>query len=134
MTPEQPRFWPSNPGHAPDQPQPENILHEAADELGRITGGELGAEIRTAVTGELLMYSFYVISEKIGYRHLLFRATTRLGFPVTIFDHPGSTDDADARLECQDSNELVQALRHVFEHPATQKIVGQLRNLSRAAS
>jgi hypothetical protein len=126
----------------PDQPQPEDLLRDAADELGRLSNGEVTAELRTHVDHQTITVSFYLVSEKVGYRHLLFRASHGLGFPVTIHDHPGSRDELPndfsfcppAVITCEDSSELETELRQIFEHPDTQKIVGQLRHLSRAAS
>lgn len=64
MTPEQPRFWPPDPGRVPDQPQPEDLLRDAAAELGRITNGEVVAELRRHVDRQTITSSFYLVSEK----------------------------------------------------------------------
>lgn len=86
---------------------------------------------QTRVTGELVVHAFYLVSAKVGYRYLLFRASHGLGFPVTIFD---SATENSVSLECNNSIELERALQDLFQHPITQQIVGQLRNLSRQAS
>lgn len=107
---------------------------------------EVVAELDTRVSGELLEHAFYLLSDKVGYRHLLFRAPRRLGFPVTLYDRAGDEGKSltpfgppqqaqtEAQTECNTSAELEQALKQLFEHPDTQRIVGQLRNLSREAS
>jgi hypothetical protein len=141
-----PRFWPQNPGQQPDGPQPEDLLQDAAAELGPATDFEVIADLDTHTSGDRLEHAFYLVSEKVGYRYLLFRATHRLGFPVTIFDRPNGTDDeveADPKnpfalsqqrqTECNTAEELERTLKQLFEHPVTQQIVGQLRNLSRKA-
>ncbi|PRQ04751.1 hypothetical protein ENSA5_05160 [Enhygromyxa salina] len=130
-----PRFWPQDPGHQPEGPQPEDILHDAATELGRVTNQEVRAEVRTRAAGEWLEHEFYLVSDKLGYRYLLFRARNQLGFPVSIFDLPGEDDpDPDRHTQCATSDELERILKQLFELPVTQQIVGQLRNLARAAS
>jgi hypothetical protein len=146
MTPDQPRFWPPNSGLQPEGPQPENLLQAAAAELSLVTQNEVVGELRTSVTGDHhLLHAFYLVAEAVGYRYLLFRATHQLGYPVTIFDRPtekpGTDGDpfdssryGETRLECANAIELEEALRSMFQHPVTQQIVGQLQNLSRAAS
>jgi hypothetical protein len=142
-----PRFWPQNPGQQPQGPQPEDILRDAAAELGRVTEHEVGADVRTRVDGVWLEHEFYLVSEKLGYRYLLFRARHRLGFPVSIYEGPreenasfdpldSDFDEAidDGRTECATSDDFEQALKQLFELPITQQIVGQLRHLSRQAS
>lgn len=124
-----PRFWPQNSGLQPEGPQPENLLQAAAAELSLVTQNEAIGEVRTSVTGDQVVHAFYLVSTKIGYRYLLFRAAHRLGFPVKIFDCATEAD-----LECANSIELEQVLKQLFEHHVTQQIVGQLRNLSRQAS
>jgi hypothetical protein len=140
MTSETPRFWPQNPGRQPAGPQPESILRKAAAELGPLTDHEVVAELRTRVSGEWLEHDFYLLSSAVGYRYLLFRAHHRLGYPVEIRDAPsekGTSSDEDPFdeeyevLECANAEELERALKQIFEHPATQAIVGQLRSLSR---
>ena len=144
MNSEMPRFWPQNPGRQPDGPQPEDILRDAATELGRVTDHEVGADVRTRVAGAILEHEFYLVSEKVGYRYLLFRARHQLGFPVTIYDQPRQAQQEESDpfadgpnndpVECATSDEFEQALKHLFELPVTQQIVGQLRHLSREAS
>lgn len=130
MNSDVPRFWPPNPGRQPEGSQPEEILRAAADELGPATGNEVVAEVMTRVDGEWLLHQFYLVSEKVGYRYLLFRARHRLGFPVTLFDRPEGPETE----ECGTAEELERALKQLFEQPVTQRIVGQLRNLSRDLS
>ncbi len=142
MSREQLRFWPQDPGQELDGPQPEDLLRAAASELGPATKFEVVAELDTTTSGGMLEHQFYLVSEKVGYRYLLFRACHQLGFPVTIFDVPfdvfGETKSDDPfefasggrKTECES---VEQTLKHLFEHPTTQRIVGQLRNLSREA-
>ena len=129
MNSDMPRFWPPDPGAQPEGSQPEEILRAAADELGPATRNEVVAEVRTRYEGEWIQHQFYLVSEKVNYRYLLFRVRHHLGFPVTIFDGPEDTD-----VECGTAEELERALKQLFEHAKTQRIVGQLRNLSREAS
>jgi len=137
-----PRFWPPNPGRQLDGPQPEDLLRAAADELGPATDFEVIAELDTRVVGDELEHVFYLLSEKVGYRHVLFRAHHQLGFPITLLDRPGDEGKSvtpfgppqEAQTECNTSEELEQSLKELFERPDTQRIVSQLRNLSRQAS
>lgn len=135
MNPDTPRFWPQNPGHQPDRPQPEDLLRAAAAELGPATDFEVVAEVDTHVNGAWLEHAFYLVSEKVGYRYLLFRARHRLGFPVTLSDRPGDDNqdfDPSAILDrvfgakpgCATSEELEQTLKELFENADTQRIVG----------
>lgn len=132
MNPDRPRFWPPNPGRQPEGSQPEDVLRAAAYELGPATENEVVAEVRTRVDGEHFLHQFNLVSERVGYRFQLFRARHRLGFPVTVFDGPEGTGTEDD-VECETAEELEQVLKELFEHPVTQEIVGQLRNLSRKA-
>jgi hypothetical protein len=146
MNPDAPRFWPQNPGQLPEGPQPEDLLRAAAAELGPATDFEVVADLETHASGGWLVHAFYLVSEKVGFRYLLFRAKHVLGFPVTIFDRPEGIDTegepapnsgpfgpARHDAECETAEELERVLRHLFEHAVTQQIVGQLRNLSREA-
>ena len=132
MQPDAPRFWPANPGLQPEGIQPEEILRAAAAELGSVTDQEVVADLRTSASGEWVEHAFYLIAKKVGYRYLLFRARHHLGFPVTIYEGPD--DIVPDEAECNTVEELEQTLKQLFEHPTTQRIVGQLRNLSREAS
>jgi hypothetical protein len=132
MNTDTPHFWPQDPGRkttAVDEPSPEDILRDAARELGPATGDEVIAELRTRGAGEWLEHDFYLVSPKARYRHLLFRARHRLGFPVVVFDHQANEGEA----EYADRPEFERALQSLFKHPITQKIVGQIRSLSHDA-
>ncbi|MFO7561507.1 MAG: hypothetical protein R6X02_02590 [Enhygromyxa sp.] len=132
MNPDARRFWPQDPGQQPEGPQPGDLLRAAAAELGPATKFEVVVDLRTHASNESLVHEFYLVSETVGYRYLLFRARHVLGFPVTIFDGPEGTS-AEDDVECESAQDLEEVLKQLFEHPVTQRIVGQLRNLSREA-
>ncbi|WP_040760586.1 hypothetical protein [Spirosoma panaciterrae] len=114
---------------------PKAILKEQAGYLMAKTNNVLSADVDTSTYQNNLIHKFYVVAPAMNnYRFEVFYIVHKIinFYPLSIYWYPEENDPYKESIEINSDEELINALRKIFNAPTTVKIISSLLSQSLA--